>query len=126
MDREQLLPFGEFEIDDRRDDLDAGIADQHVDAAERLDDLGGAGVHLLFVGDVHGDADRALAARVDLLRGGIGRLLVEVGDDDLGAFAREHDGDFLADAARGTGDDGNLVLQTHRSCPFGGYDRQAR
>ena len=46
MDRQQLLPFGEFEVDERRDDLDAGIADQNVERAECRDHLGGAGLHL--------------------------------------------------------------------------------
>ena len=34
MDRQHLLPLGEFELLERRDDLDAGVADQDVDAAE--------------------------------------------------------------------------------------------
>ena len=31
MDRQQLLPVGEVEVDERLDDLDAGIADQDVE-----------------------------------------------------------------------------------------------
>ena len=81
------LPLGEFEVDQRCDDLDAGIADQNVERAEGRDHLGGADVDLLLVGDVHGDADDTLAARINLAGGGIGRRLIEVGDGDLGAFA---------------------------------------
>ena len=44
----QLLPFGEFEVDERRYDLDAGIADQNIECAERLDHLGGARFDLLL------------------------------------------------------------------------------
>ena len=33
MDRQQLLPVGEGEVDQRLDDLDAGVADQDVDLA---------------------------------------------------------------------------------------------
>jgi hypothetical protein len=39
-------------------DLDAGIADQHVDAAEGRHHFGDRRVHLFFAGDVHGHADR--------------------------------------------------------------------
>ena len=118
MNCHQPLPFGEFEIDDGRHDLDAGIADEDIEGAECLDHLGGSVVHLLLVGDVHRDADGALAGGVDLARGGIGRLLIEVGDGDLCAFARENDGDLLADAAGRARDDGDLVLQTHGTSPF--------
>ena len=52
-------------------------------------------------------------AGADLGGRGLGRLAVEVGDGDLGAFARIGHGDLPADAAGGAGDDGNLVLQLH-------------
>ena len=41
-------------------------------APKVCDHLGGSGFHLLLIGDVHGDADGALAGRIDLARGGIG------------------------------------------------------
>jgi hypothetical protein len=44
---------------------------------------------------------------------GDGRLQVEVGDGDLGACTGEREGDFLADAAGSTGDDGNFIVETH-------------
>ena len=74
----------------------------------------------VFVGDVHGDADGALAAGIDLARGGIGRLLIEVGDRDFRTLAGENDGDLLADAAGRAGDDGDLVLETHGVSPLPG------
>ena len=46
MDGEHLLPFGEVELVERRHDLDAGVADQDVDAAEGRDRLGDAGFDL--------------------------------------------------------------------------------
>jgi hypothetical protein len=52
MDGKQLLPLGELEIDNRVDDLDAGIADQDVEAAEGRDRLRRAGLDLIFVADV--------------------------------------------------------------------------
>ena len=39
VDRQHLLPVGVAELLDRMDDLDAGVADQDVDAAERGDDV---------------------------------------------------------------------------------------
>ena len=63
MDGEQLLPFRELEILERRHDLDAGIADEHVDPAEGGDRLGHAGFDLCLARHVHGDADRVLRRR---------------------------------------------------------------
>ena len=71
-------------------------------------------LHLLFAADVHRDAHRDAAVGDDFLGGRrVGRLLVQVGDRDLGAFAREDERDVLADAAGGAGDDGGFVLQFH-------------
>ncbi len=56
MDGEQLLPFGEGKLIERRHDLDAGVADEDVKAAEGLDHLRDAGLHLLFGRHVHCDA----------------------------------------------------------------------
>ena len=68
-------------------------------------------VDLVLVGDVHRHRHRLAAAGLDLLGRGLGRAEVHVGDRDLGALAGVDAGDFLADAARGTGDDGDLVLK---------------
>ena len=67
MDGEELLPFGELELLERRDDLDAGIAHEHVDLAEGFDRLGHAGLDLGFVGHVHGNADRIFSGTVSSL-----------------------------------------------------------
>src|SRR5262249_50303277 len=106
-----------LEVDQRRDDLNTGVADQNVERAERLDDGGDTRLHLVLGGDVHGDADGALTARVDLPRGGVGRLLIEVGDRNLRPFARADEGDLLADAAGRSRNYGNLILQTHDHSP---------
>jgi hypothetical protein len=47
----------------------------------------------------------------DRFGGRLRRREVHVGDRDLSAFASRRGGDFLADAARGAGDDGDLVLE---------------
>jgi hypothetical protein len=113
MDGHQLLPFRKFEVHDRSDDLDAGIADKDIEGTECADDLRGAGLDLLLIGDIHRDCDRSLAGRIEFPGGCIRGLSVEVGNRNLRAFARKDDRDFLADAAGGTGDDGHFVLQPH-------------
>ncbi len=108
----QLLPVRELEFIERRDDLDAGIADEHVDLAELLDRARDAGLDLLLVRHVHDHADR-LARIAEFRRRRVGGLLIEVGDHDACALARKGRGDLLADAAGGAGDDGDFVLETH-------------
>ena len=53
----------------------------------------------------------AIALRADRIGRRLRRRQVHVGDGDLGAFPRVDGGDFLADAAGGAGDDGDLALK---------------
>ena len=71
MDCQHLLPFREFEFVDRRHDLDAGIADEDVDAAERGDRLRHAGFDFGFTRDIHRHAERLAADFRDLRRGSV-------------------------------------------------------
>src|SRR5215813_2130047 len=71
-----------------------------------------AGLDLLFVRHVHDDAER-LARVAEFRRGRVGGLLIQIGDHDLCALAREGLGDPLADATGGAGHDGNFVLEAH-------------
>jgi len=89
MDREHLLPLGEGELLDRMHDLDAGIADEDVDAAERIDCRRHAHVDKVFTGDIHRNADGLAAELANLVGRDVRHRLVEVGDSNLGAFARE-------------------------------------
>ena len=59
MDRQHLLPLGIAEFLERMDDLNPGIADEHVDATECRNGLRDTLVHLRLVGDVHRDAEYA-------------------------------------------------------------------
>jgi hypothetical protein len=113
VDGNHAPPFGEAEVLDRMHDLDAGVADQDVHAAEGGDGALHGCFHLGFAGDVHHHAERLAAAGAQLCGGVLGRLLVEVGDGDGGAFAQESGGDAAADAARGAGDECGLALQQH-------------
>ena len=90
--------------------MNAGVADEDIEAPECLDDLGRCAIDLLLIRDVHCDADGALAGGIDFVRGGVGGFLIEVRDGDLCAFPREDDGNFLSDAAGRTGHDCDFVL----------------
>ena len=109
VDGEQLLPFCELELDERGDDLDAGVADQDVEAPEGFDHPCHPGFDLLLVAHIHRDPERALHERIDLGRRFLRRLLIEIGDHHLCALAGEGERNLLADAARGARDHGDLV-----------------
>ena len=64
------------------------------------------------VGEVAADEHRPAAGLLDVARGLLGVVvLVEVGDDDVGALAGEGDRDRAADAAVGAGDDRRLAFE---------------
>src|SRR5262249_59882752 len=91
----------------------SGVADKNIKCAECLDHLYRASLHSLFVADIHSHADGALSARIDLTSRCISRFLIEICNRNLRALPGENNGDVLADATCGSGDDGNLVLETH-------------
>ena len=113
MDRQQQLPFGEFEVDEGRYDLNPGIADKNIERAECLDHLCGAGLHLLFVGDIHRNAEGALSSGINLASRCIGCLLIEICNCDLRTLAGKNNGDVLAYPTGSAGNDGNLVVEAH-------------
>ena len=89
--------------------FDAGVVERHIEPAVSVHrDIEG-GLHVVGVGDVAADSD-GLATFFDDEPSGFGvGLLVGVGDDHCSAVAGERKGGGAADAARGTGDKGNLV-----------------
>src|SRR5262249_16500308 len=113
MDGQHLLPVREWKAFDRMHDLDAGIADENINTPVRGDDFFHALLNLSLVGYIHSDRDPLALGLGDFLSDRPGRSLVPIGDCDLGAFPREGKRDLLPDAARGTGDNGDLVLQAH-------------
>ena len=64
---EHPFPFAKGEVLDRVHDLNAGVADQHVDGAELRDGGINAAVDGLLVGHVHGEANRFGSGVADLL-----------------------------------------------------------
>src|SRR6516225_10486761 len=98
MDRQQLLPFCELEVDNRRNDLNSGVAHENVECSEFLDHLRGADIHLLLVGHIHRYADGALAGGINLMGGRIGAVTVEIGNSDDGSLPSKYPRDLLADS----------------------------
>ena len=93
-------------LEQRLGDRQAGVVDDEVDAAERQHRLGERGADLLGIGDVDGDRHGDVAV-ADLGRDPLGRLGVDVGDDDARSLGGEAVGDGPADARAGTGDEGD-------------------
>ncbi len=90
-------------------DVDAGVVDEDVDAAEFFGDALHHGGDRRLVGDVGGDGDRLDAARFEL--GGRGRRLRFIAPDhrDVGAGFRQPPGHAEANAAIAAGDDSHLA-----------------
>ena len=83
-------------------------------------DLRHALVHLVFVGDVHGNGDRLAGAFGRKLVGGRPRFIeIEIGNGDVGALRHVAPRDGFADALRAACNDGNFVLQLHNSVSAG-------
>ena len=117
MDRQQPLPVGKREIHDRFDDLNTGIADQHIDPAVFRHRVGDTLLDRRLVGDIHADGKGIRAFRLDLPRSGVGSVEIEIGDDRRAALGGKAQRDLLADAAGRTGDDGHLSSKTGH-CDF--------
>jgi hypothetical protein len=117
------VPLGFGHVDDHTVAQDAGVVDEHVQIAERIDGLLHHALRTVPIGDVVAVDDGLATHRLDLvddLHGGteVAALAVhvaaEVVDDDLGAFSREQQRVCAAQAARRAGDDRDAsVERTH-------------
>src|SRR5262249_56683071 len=116
MDGQHLLPVGERKALDRVHDLDTGVADENIHAPVGGDDFLHASFHLGLVGYVHAHGHRLTTCLGDFLRDRSSCHLVQVGNCDLAAFAREGERDLFPDAACGAGDNRNLVFDAHGTC----------
>ncbi len=117
MDSKQLFPICKLELVEWRDDLDAGVAHQDVDAAIGLDHLSHAGLDLLLLRHVHGNTHGSGTGVVERSSSSLSTFQVEIGDGDARALAHIGGCDLLADTARCASDDGDLVFQTHDCSP---------
>src|SRR5690606_6538852 len=95
-----------------------GVVHEDRGRAEAPERLGEEALDLLLARHVDAQDDRAAAGVEHEALGLAGAVLVRVaGDGDVGALARELDGDGLADARVGAGDDRGLLAGPlrHRS-----------
>ena len=76
VDGQQRFPFSEGKLFQRMDDLDTGVAHQHVHAAKCRDHRGDPRAHRALVGDVHSHTHRLPTVAPELGGGGIGGALV--------------------------------------------------
>ena len=88
---------------------DAGIAHADVDAPEGLHGRVDQRLDLLRIAHVAGDEPRIVA---QLLRLGAAAGRIEIAQDDFRALLNEGLGAGEPDASRGSGDDGDFVLQS--------------
>ena len=103
------------------DDLDAGVADQDVDAAVRAMSRVYTRIDGALVADVHSHAHGDPTGGDDFGGGGLRSLLLQIGNDHLGAFPGERMSDLLADPARCPGDHNDLVLKAAHEDPILSY-----
>ncbi len=94
-----------------RDEADACIVDEHVDAAISIEGPGNEGFDDGGIGEVAGITDRFMAGGCDGLQGFDG--VVEIDDDDAVAAAGEEFRSAAADAAGSSGDDGDAWVRGH-------------
>ena len=91
------------EVDEQAGDLDAGVVDQDVEAAELVGRVGDRGLPAGVVGDVEVDEAVPLAERL----GHLGpEVVLQVGDDDVGAGRGQRLGHPLAEPLGPAGDQG--------------------
>ena len=90
---------------------DAGVVEGHVEPAELGDGALDQRGDLVFVGDVAGDAERAVPGGGQLVGRGAQRLLVDVGEHDGGAGGGEGAGGVEPHAGAGAGDERDLAAE---------------
>jgi hypothetical protein len=98
----------------------ARVVDQEVDAPHLVERRLHAGLDLRVVAHVDADGERAAPELLDLGRRVVDRagqarvrLLGLGGHDHVATFARERERDALADATRGTSDEGHAIFEQH-------------
>ena len=88
-----------------------GVVDEHVDAAEALDDRVDQPIAVVPATDVRGDRERLTAGRLDLAGERVAGVLLAAADDDGRAALGEREAHLAPEAAAAAGDDGDLAGQ---------------
>jgi hypothetical protein len=89
----------------------AGVVDDDIDPPEGIDGRADEALAEIGRGHVAGADHRAHAERLDLARGLVRHVGVEIVDDDMRTGARELERDRLADPPPRSRDERDLVLQ---------------
>ena len=118
-------PFLELEGLRWLSDVDAGIVDEDVDAAEFTPDAFDQARDRCLVGDVGNHRDRLDAARGKLGSRRFRLGLVAPDDSDIGAGFCKAPGDAKPDAAIASGDDGDFTFEIEQ-CGHGRWLCQIR
>ena len=105
------------QVEEAGDRVDAGVVDQDVDRSELLDAAGGQPAAGRRVGDVGLDGPHLPPLITELLGRDLGRALVDVADEHIGARLGHTGGDAEADPHRTPGHDRALAFQVKRSPP---------
>ena len=111
---ERAAPVVEVRVLEQRERTGVVRAvDQRVDATESLDRGIDEALACRAVGDVGGEREHVAALGLDLGGDPCELGFAATADSDARPFAREGEGQFLAEARADSGDDGNLVLEQH-------------
>jgi len=113
VDVESAVPGRLVDGVDRTAEGDAGRRHQDVDAAPFLHHMGDAAAHLLCAADVGRDGQRVAALGFDLVGEIEKSCFVEIDQRHAGAFRGKQAGRGGADPRRGSGHDGNAILELH-------------
>jgi hypothetical protein len=118
VDLQDLLPVVDRHAHDQVIAGDAGIVDEDVDLAERLEG-GGDGLHARFrIGHVGRDVDGLPTESLDLGHGGFGDFLAShVHEGDVATLSRELQADCLAYAAGSARDESGLTGEIEHMDP---------
>ena len=110
VDGVQGVPVGCVAVDERpRPQVVAHVVDEDVGTAVLLDDAGRQPLDIVLLRHVDDDGVGAVAGGADALDVVLGPLLVDLGDDDVGAGCGERAGGCPTDAASSAGYDRDLA-----------------
>ena len=109
VDRLLALPVGQRHLGNRRHDADAGIGHHDVEPSEPLLGLGDHTRPAGLVAHVMVQVVRLAAGLSDAPDDILAEPIIDVGDEDCSAFARQRLRTGLADAGGAAGDDRDLA-----------------
>ena len=116
IDRDLPLPVSERHVDHGAREPNPGIVDENIEPAEAAAGLGHDRLPVLFARHVVMIVFALASDGVQFAQQARALLVLQVGRDNLRAFARQHQGRASTDAIRGAGYQGDLFLRHAASC----------